>query len=255
VRLSEKKSDKNKTGEKMASKTLKVTTDKTRYRLGDEIKVIVTNTGDEPVEFTNRFYGLVLKNVRDPTSKVYDYSQPYALAPTTKLELPPGKSNTIKARYDNDLAERIGTGSIQAVVTSRDGKSTDPITLTTTQSVDTTCLSFREDCTGRLGWMYLLYLGLKPNVELYELVEFTIKYVADPGHMSDPLRRKYKNLVYPSLVPGLLDTVTTTQYATDTISALDFDRATTNDRLFEDKVSSKGGLKSLLIERGVEGLL
>jgi hypothetical protein len=253
--LSEKKSDKNKTGEKTASKTLKVTTDKTSYRLGDEIKVIVRNTGDEPVEFTNSFYGLVLKNVDDPTSKVYDYSQQYALAPTTKLELPPGKSKIIKARYDNDVAERIGTGSIQAVITSRDGKSTDPITLTTTQSVDTTCSSFREDCTGRRGWMYLLYLGLKPKTELYELVEFTIKNVVKPPDMSDPLKQAYKNLVYPSLVPGMLDTITTTRYATDTISALDFDRVTTNDQLLQDRLSSKGGLKSLLIERGVEGQL
>jgi hypothetical protein len=156
--LSEKKSDKNKTGEKTASKTLKVTTDKTR-------------------------------------------------------------------------------------------------TFTTTQSVDTTCSSFREDCTGRRGWMHLLYLGLKPKAELYELVEFTIKHVVNPKHMSPELQDRYKKIVYASLVPGMLDTVTTTRYATDTISALDFDRVTTNDRLLQDRLSSKGGLKSLLIERGVEGQL
>jgi hypothetical protein len=252
--LSEKNSDKNKTGEKTASKTLKVTTNKKRYCLGDQIKVIITNTGDKPVEFPNRLYGLRLQNIHDPTSKIYDCSQ-YVPAPTTNVVLQPKKSNIIKATYDNDVAQRIGTGSITAVVSPSDGSSTGSASFTTTQSVDTTCSSFREDCTGRLGWMYLLYLGLKPKAELYELVEFTIKHIVSPTDMSDPLRREYKNLVYSSLVPGPLDTVTTTRYATDTISALNFDRITTNDRLLQDRLSSKSGLKSLLIERGVEGQL
>lgn len=253
--MSEKKSDKNKTSEKTPLKTtLKVTTDKKRYCLGDEIKVIVKNTGDKLVEFPNRLYGLKLQN-DDFTSKIYDCSQ-YTPAPTTKVELPPGKSKIIRATYDNDVAERIGTGTITAVLTSSDGSTTGSASFATTQSVDTTCSSFREDCTGRLGWMYLLYLGLKPKAELYELVEFTIKNIVSPADMSLPLQGAYQNLVYHSLVPEPLDTLTTTQqYAADTISALDFDRVTRNDRLLQDRLSSKSGLKSLLIERGVEGQL
>jgi hypothetical protein len=115
--------------------------------------------------------------------------------------------------------------------------------------------SVKRDSTGHLGWMYLSYLGLKPSTELYELVEFIIRNVADrEKEMSESLQQALteNKLIFPSLFPGMLDTGTT-RYAIDT--TLDFDRIMRNNRRLQDKVSRKGGLRSLLIERKVERVL
>jgi hypothetical protein len=165
-----------------------------------------------------------------------------------------GEQTTIQATTGEGISWATHSGE-QTTIQATTGKTSEARAGLSNQPVNPNWWSVKGDSTGRLGWMYLSYLGLKPSAELYELVEFIIRNVADPkNEMSESLQQALaeNKLIFPSLFPGLLDTGTT-RYAIDT--TLDFDTITRNNRRLQDKVNRKGGLRSLLIERKVESVL
>jgi hypothetical protein len=166
-----------------------------------------------------------------------------------------GEQTKIQATTGEGISWATQSGE-QTKIQATTGKTSEAQAVSSSdQPINPESWSVKTDSTGRLGWMYLLYLGLKPSAELYELVEFIIRKVADPGkEMSESLRQALTDnkLIFPSLFPGMLDTGTT-RYAIDT--TLDFDRIMRNNRRLQDKISRKGGLRSLLIERKVERLV
>ncbi len=94
--------------------TLEITTDKETYGPGDTVRITVTNTGNEPLEFPNSALGLEIRNVE--TGEVYPLVS--AQVVTT---LQPGESRTFEFTYE-ELVSEIGTGVIEASVTSSSGE-------------------------------------------------------------------------------------------------------------------------------------
>jgi hypothetical protein len=172
----------------------------------------------------------------------------------TFLDTPPqGGTYFYKIRAVNQYYN-MGTFSREASATIPPGAPVGPVpamTNTTTSSY----WSVRNDETGRLGWLYTLYFALKPTTNLFELYEFAYENTSD----DDEIKRKIKvptdagKLIPSAMFPAILDTATL--YPMDNISALNFDRIQRTDRALEDKVKRKGGLKALLTERKVRGVL
>ena len=94
--------------------TLEITTDKETYGPGETVRITVTNTGNEPLEFPNSALGLEIRNAE--TGEVYPLES--AQVVTT---LQPGESRTFEFTYE-ELVSEIGTGLIEASVTSISGE-------------------------------------------------------------------------------------------------------------------------------------
>lgn len=92
---------------------LELRTDGDTFRLGDSVRITVTNGGDEALEFSNSILGLEIVN-RD-TGEAY----PLFSAPAI-ITLEPGESRTTEFSYEV-LVSEIGTGTIEASVSSDEG--------------------------------------------------------------------------------------------------------------------------------------
>jgi hypothetical protein len=88
--------------------SLEITADKEIYGPGDVVTITITNTGDEPLEFSDSLLGLEIKNV--DTGEVFPINAAQVI---TTLE--PGESRTFEFTYE-DLVSEIGSGLISATV-------------------------------------------------------------------------------------------------------------------------------------------
>ncbi len=94
---------------------LEIITNEETFEVEEPVTITVTNDGDEALEFPNSMLGLEIEN-RD-TGETYPL---FSAQVITTLE--PGESTTFEFTYDEVVSE-IGTGTIEANVSSSDGCS------------------------------------------------------------------------------------------------------------------------------------
>ncbi len=92
---------------------LELRTDGDTFGLGDSVTITLTNGGDEAVKFSNSILGLEIQN--QDTGEAYPLYSAQAI-----ITLEPGESRTTKFSYEV-LVNEIGTGTIEASVSSDDG--------------------------------------------------------------------------------------------------------------------------------------
>ena len=92
---------------------LELRTDGDTFGLGDSVTITVTNGGDEALEFSNSTLGLEIEN--QDTGEAYPLYSAQAI-----ITLEPGESRTTEFSYEV-LVNEIGTGTIEASVSSDDG--------------------------------------------------------------------------------------------------------------------------------------
>jgi hypothetical protein len=92
---------------------LELRTDGDTFGLGDSVTITVTNGGDEALKFSNSILGLEIEN--QDTGEAYPLFSAQAI-----ISLEPGESRTTKFSYEV-LVNEIGTGTIEASVSSDDG--------------------------------------------------------------------------------------------------------------------------------------
>jgi hypothetical protein len=103
-------------GEEQQQCQLEIMTNEETFEVGESVTINVTNGGDEALEFPNSVLGLEIEN-RD-TGEAYPL---FSAQVITTLE--PGESRTFEFTYE-ELVSEIGTGTIEASVSSVDGCST-----------------------------------------------------------------------------------------------------------------------------------
>jgi hypothetical protein len=103
------------TGGEQQQCQLEIITNEETFGVGEPVTVTVTNSGDEALEFLNSILGLEIEN-RD-TGETYPL---FSAQVITTLE--PGESRTFEFIYE-ELVGEIGTGTIEAIVSSSDGCS------------------------------------------------------------------------------------------------------------------------------------
>src|ERR671917_1191006 len=94
---------------------LEIITNEETFEVEEPVTITVTNGGDEALEFPNSMLGLEIEN-RD-TGETYPL---FSAQVITTLE--PGESRTFEFTYE-ELVSEIGTGTIEASVSSSDGCS------------------------------------------------------------------------------------------------------------------------------------
>jgi hypothetical protein len=94
---------------------LEIITNEETFEVEEPVTITVTNGGDEALEFPNSMLGLEIEN-RD-TGETYSL---FSAQVITTLE--PGESRTFEFTYE-ELVSEIGTGTIEASVSSSDGCS------------------------------------------------------------------------------------------------------------------------------------
>jgi hypothetical protein len=92
---------------------LELRTDGDTFGLGDSVTITLTNGGDEALKFSNSILGLEIEN--QDTGEAYPLFSAQAI-----ISLEPGESRTTKFSYEV-LVNEIGTGTIEASVSSDDG--------------------------------------------------------------------------------------------------------------------------------------
>jgi hypothetical protein len=92
-----------------------ITTDEETYDSEDTVTINVTNNGNESLEFPNSLLGLVIENL--DTGDIFPLASAEVI---TTLE--PGESRTLEFTYE-ELVNEIGTGTIEARVSTTDGCS------------------------------------------------------------------------------------------------------------------------------------
>jgi hypothetical protein len=92
---------------------LELRTDGDTFGLGDSVTITLTNGGDEALKFSNSILGLEIEN--QDTGEAYPLFSAQAI-----ITLEPGESRTTEFSYEV-LVNEIGTGTIEASVSSDDG--------------------------------------------------------------------------------------------------------------------------------------
>lgn len=92
---------------------LELRTDGDTFGLGDSVTITLTNGGDEALKFSNSILGLEIEN--QDTGEAYPLFSAQAI-----ITLRPGESRTTEFSYEV-LVNEIGTGTIEASVSSDDG--------------------------------------------------------------------------------------------------------------------------------------
>jgi hypothetical protein len=109
-------------GSNSSSRTLVITTNEARYRIGEPVTITVKNIGDATLAFPNSAAGLKIQNMN--TGQIYNV----AAAAQLITELGPGASRMITWNQEDDNGNNVPTGdytaTVQTTISSSSAQST-----------------------------------------------------------------------------------------------------------------------------------